>query len=154
MQIHQISNNRKPKKRIGRGGKKGTYSGRGMKGQGSRSGYSRRATFEGGRTTLAASTKKLRGFKQPIKNNKNIVNLHKIDKKFTAGETVNLESLRVKGLIGKNDKEVKVLSDGELTKKINFSNITVSKAAKEKIKKAGGEIKETRQKARLEEKKK
>jgi len=154
MQIHQISNNKKPKKRIGRGGKKGTYSGRGMKGQGSRSGYSRRATFEGGRTTLAASTKKLRGFKQPTKNNKNIVNLQKIDKKFTAGETVNLESLRVRGLIGKNDKEVKVLSDGELTKKINFSNIVVSKAAKEKIKKAGGEIKETHQKARAGENKK
>ncbi|MDD3607572.1 MAG: 50S ribosomal protein L15 [Candidatus Moranbacteria bacterium] len=154
MQIHQIGNNKKLRKRIGRGGKKGTYSGRGIKGQGSRSGYSRRSTFEGGRTTLVALTKKLKGFKRLVKNDKKIINLQKIDKKFTVGETVNLESLRTKGLIGKNDKEVKILSDGELTKKVNFSNMAVSKAAEEKIKKMGGEIKNIHQEVRLEEKKK
>jgi large subunit ribosomal protein L15 len=153
MQIHQISNNKKSRKRIGRGGKKGTYSGRGMKGQGSRSGYSQRSTFEGGRTTLVALTKKLKGSKQLAKNNKRIINLQRIDEKFAVGEVVSLESLREKGLIKKNDKEVKILSDGELTKKINFSNIAISKAAKEKIKKAGGEIKDVYREV-LERKKK
>ncbi len=141
MQIHHIkSNNKKSRKRVGRGGKKGTYSGKGMKGQKSRSGYSRRATFEGGRSSLVAQAKKVRGFKSkkaPVQ----IINLRDIEKKYSAGEVVSMETLKEKGLIKKTYLLVKVLSEGELTKKITLKGVAFSKLTKEKVEQAGGEVK-------------
>jgi large subunit ribosomal protein L15 len=135
MQIHKIKSERnKNRKRVGRGGKKGTYSGKGMKGQKSRSGYSRRATWEGGRTTLIAGTKKNRGFKS--RHNKMLViNLEILDKKFKDGEKITLESLQKNGIIKKISQPVKILSTGEITKKIIVGkNILLSKSAEKKIK--------------------
>ena len=140
MQIHKLQARKlKKKKRVGRGGKKGTYSGKGMKGQKSRSGYSRRATWEGGRTTIIAATKKNKGFKS--RNSKNqIVNLNSLEKKFKEGETVDLTAILKVGLIKKNSIPVKILGVGEISKKINIKGLLASETAKKKIKKAGGTV--------------
>jgi len=138
MQAHQLkTRGRSSKKRVGRGGKKGTYSSRGMKGQKSRSGYSKRATFEGGKSTLVARTKKLRGF---ISRNKDLqtVNLKMIEDKFKTGDVVNPQSLKDKGLINKLTTPVKVLSVGDIKKKLTFKDVLFSKSAKKKIENAGG----------------
>lgn len=146
MQIHQISNNKKTRKRVGRGGKKGTYSGRGMKGQKARAGFSRRATFEGGSTGIVALSKKLRGFKS-INAANQVISLKRINANFQSGDTVDAKSLKAKGLIRDSKIKIKILSDGELDKKINFVGVLASKKALEKIKKAGGEVKEAEKSA-------
>ena len=141
MQIHQLKvNKKKSKKRVGRGGKKGTYCGTGMNGQRSRSGFSRRATFEGGQSTLVEHTKKKRGFKSRAKSNQ-VISLEKIDTVFESGEVVNAESLKAKSLIKDIKIPVKILSDGKLSKKIVFEKVLVSKAAEKKIKESSGEVK-------------
>lgn len=130
----------KTSKRIGRGGKKGTYSGSGMKGQKSRSGYSRRATFEGGRTSLSAKTKKVRGFKA-IKKAFQVVSLAAIDKKFKNGEEVTPQSLKERNLVSKDYVPTKILLGKPFSAKLIFSGVACSKTAAEAIKKSGGEIK-------------
>ncbi len=141
MQVNTLKARKlKTKKRVGRGGVNGTYSGKGMKGQKSRSGYSRRATWEGGRTTLIAATKKNRGFKS--RNAKNqIVNLSILEKKFKDGDTVDLTSLIKAKIVKKVSAPVKILGVGELTKELTIKDVLVSATAKEKITKAGGEVK-------------
>jgi large subunit ribosomal protein L15 len=140
MQIHKIKATKKAtKKRIGRGGKKGTYSGRGMKGQKARSGASQSPTFEGGKTTLVQKTKKLKGFKSL--NKKNLaLNLNILSKKFQDGDKVNLKTLLEKKIIRKTDKLVKILSEGNIEKKLIIEGLKISKTAQEKIEKAGGKI--------------
>lgn len=130
----------KSSKRVGRGGKKGTYSGSGMKGQKSRSGYSRRATFEGGRTALAAKTKKVRGFKS-TKADFQVVSLSAIDKKFKSGEEVSLQTLKERKLISKDYVPTKILFSDGFSKKITVSGLSCSKTSQTAIEKAGGEIK-------------
>jgi large subunit ribosomal protein L15 len=141
MQVHNLSSkNNKKKKRIGRGGKKGTYSGKGMKGQKSRKGFSQRATFEGGMSSLVSRTKKTRGkgFKPKTKNQ--TVNLNILESKFESGDVVDAKSLKAKNLVKNSKDPIKILSDGEFSKKLKFQGILFSKAAKAKIEKAGGEI--------------
>jgi len=138
MQIHQLKiKSRKPKRRIGRGGKKGTYSGRGVKGQKSRSGANINPIFEGGRSTLIEHLPKLRGFKSIHPQNQ-IIGLDKINKIFDEGAVVSPQALREKRIIRKIKVPVKILGNGEITKKITFEKCLVSKSAKEKIEKAGG----------------
>ena len=141
MQINTLKARKlKTRKRVGRGGTNGTYSGKGMKGQKSRSGYSRRSTWEGGRTTLIAATKKNKGFKS--RNTKNqVVSLDILEKKFKDGDTVDLTSLIEAKIIKKVSAPVKILGVGKLTKKLTVKDILVSATAKEKITKAGGEVK-------------
>jgi len=141
MQINKLKARKlKTKKRVGRGGTNGTYSGKGMKGQKSRSGYSRRSTWEGGRTTLIASTKKNKGFKS--RNAKNqVINLDILEKKFKDGAEVDLVSLIKEKIIKKVSAPVKILGVGKLTKKLIVKDVLVSATAKEKITKAGGEVK-------------
>lgn len=134
MQVHELKSNKRPaKKRVGRGGKKGTYSGKGMKGQKARSGFSRRPTFEGGRSSLVAQAKKNRGFNSNRKVNQ-VVNLVDLEKKFEAGEEVNPQTLKEKGLIKKVDQPVKILGEGKLTKKITLKDVLYSKKAGEGVK--------------------
>lgn len=141
MQIHELKvKSSRDTKRIGRGGKKGTYSGRGGKGQSARSGYSQRSTFEGGMSTLIARTKKLRGFKSPHPKNQ-VVNVALIEKHFAVGEEVTPATLAGKKLVRSAFQPVKILSEGELTKKLIFSGVSISKATQAKIEKVGGEIK-------------
>ncbi len=143
MQIHQLSVKiQKPKRRVGRGGKKGTYSGRGMKGQKSRSGAKINPIFEGGRSTLIEHLPKMRGFKSIYPKNQ-IVSLEKIEKYFREEETVSPQILREKRLIRKIKVPVKILGNGKISKKIFIEKCLVSKSAKEKIEKAGGSLRVT-----------
>jgi len=143
MQINTLKVNAKRKRKtIGRGGKKGTYSGRGMKGQKARSGAHIDPLFEGGRSTMIDHMKKKKGFKSG-KPKAFPVTLSKIDKKFKDGEIVNRESLLKAGIIGKLEKKVrvKILGKEAIKKKITVAKeIQVSAGAKEAIEKAGGKI--------------
>lgn len=140
MQIHQLKvKSSKKKQRLGRGGKKGTYSGRGVKGQKSRSGASVNPIFEGGRSTLIEHLPKMRGFKSHKPKNQ-VMGLDLLEKHFADGDIVNPQSLLARKLIAKIKTPVKVLGDGKISKKISVEKCLVSKTAKEKIEKAGGKI--------------
>ena len=123
----------------GNGTGHGTFSGRGCKGQKARTGKNVRVGFEGGQTPLIQRMPKRRGFKsnKPVFQ---VVNLGALEEHFDTGETVSLKTLLAKGLIGKTTS-VKILGDGELTKKLEISKeVKVSKSAKEAIEKAGGKL--------------
>ena len=140
MQIHEIKATKKfTKKRVGRGGKKGTYSGKGMKGQKARSGASQSPTFEGGKTTLVQKTKKLKGFKS-LNKKPLAINLDKLNLKFSDGDKINLKTLKEKKMIRNIKQTVKILSEGSINKKIIIEELAVSKKAQEKIEKAGGKV--------------
>ena len=143
MQLHQLKpiHKKKQKKRIGRGGKRGTYSGRGIKGQKARAG----ARFQPVIRELIKKYPKLRGYKFKSKTSKlAIVNIETLAKKFKEKEKITPEILLTKGLIrrikGKIPK-VKILGRGEIKKPLVIEDCEVSKQAKEKIKKAGGSVK-------------
>lgn len=142
MQLHQIKpDKRKKRKVIGRGGAHGTYATRGIKGQKARSGRGGKTkAFEGTVTPLFRRTPKLRGFKSLSEKNV-VVSLADIEKNFTAGDLVSPKELFLKKVIKSEKLTVKILSDGELKKKVNIEECLVSKAAEKKIKDAGGEIK-------------
>lgn len=131
----------KKRKRVGRGpgSGHGKTSTKGHKGQLARSGGGKGPGFEGGQMPLYRRVPK-RGFQNPFKRVYEIVNLRQIDKYFNENETVTPETLRKKGLV-KGNLPVKILGDGELTKKLNFEAHKFSKNAEEKIKKIGGTIK-------------
>jgi len=143
----------KKTKRVARGGKRGGYSGRGIKGQKSRAGAKIRPAIR----DLMMKFPKQRGrakhvfkslFSKPV-----VLNLKDIEKKFSArggsasgvetGELVNPKTLFAKGLISKKKgalPEVKILGEGEISKKFAFQDVLLSKSARDKIEKAGGTI--------------
>ena len=143
MQIHQLTvKKRKDKKTVGRGGKRGTYSGKGNKGQKARSGASIDPLFEGGRSSLIMRLKKVRGFKA-FSAKKNVVKLETLEKIFKNGDTISMETLVAASLVKKTEAKngAKILATGKITKKLNVSkNILLSKSAKDAIIKAGGAI--------------
>jgi large subunit ribosomal protein L15 len=141
MQANDLkSKNKKDRKRVGRGGKKGTYSGKGMKGQKSRSGFSQRATFEGGKSSLVAHTKKKKGFRS-LSVGTETISLDELEKNFSDGDEVNKKILKEKNIIKSLKSKVKILSDGELKKNLIIGKeILTSKKAEDKIKKAGGKL--------------
>jgi large subunit ribosomal protein L15 len=140
---------RKDRKRVGRGlgSGKGRYSGRGIKGQKSRSGsHAMRAGFEGGQMPLHMRTAKLRGNTSkdampvgPFRTYTQPVNLRDLDR-FDAGEEVTPESLKAKGLIRSIRKDVKLLGVGELSKKLTITVHAASATAREKVEAAGGTL--------------
>jgi len=140
---------RKDRKRVGRGmgSGKGRYSGRGIKGQKSRSGsHAMRAGFEGGQMPLVMRTAKLRGNTSkdampvgPFRTYTQPVNLRDLDR-FEAGEEVTPESLKAKGLIRSIRKDVKLLGVGELSKKLSITVHAASATAREKVEAAGGTL--------------
>jgi len=136
MQIHELKiNKKKGRKRIGRGGRRGTYSGRGMKGQKSRSGAKKDPLFEGGRSSLIDHLKKIRGFKSPYPKKIN-VDLSDLEKNFKTGDVVNFKSLIKSKLVKKSEvkRGIKILGDGKLTKKITIDkDIFLSKSAEKAI---------------------
>ncbi len=130
------------KKRVGRGPGSGTgkTAGKGHKGQNARSGGGVRPGFEGGQMPLYRRIA-ARGFSNyPFKKVYKVINVSEINDKYNDGETVNLDTLVEKRVIKKSDKYVKLLGDGELTKKLEVSLEKVSGSAKEKVEKAGGKI--------------
>ncbi len=129
-------------RRVGRGESSGLgkTSGRGHKGQKSRSGASIRPGFEGGQMPIMRRLPK-KGFSNAqFKTNYAIVNLRDLEVKFNDGDTVNEESLRACGLVKGANDGVKILGDGELSKKLSVDVAKVSGSAKEKIEAAGGSI--------------
>ncbi len=131
MQFHTISPHTKSRKerRIGRGGKRGTYSGRGIKGLGARAG----GKFRPEERDTIKKIPKLRGYRfhsfreQPV-----VVNIALLAKSFAEGETVSPESLLTKGLIRRVNgriPQVKILGTGEFKKKLVFKNVLFSVAA-------------------------
>lgn len=129
-------------KRVGRGTGSGLGStaGRGNKGQQSRSGGKVYVGFEGGQMPLYRRIAQ-RGFSNyPFKKEYAIFNLRDLEAKYADGETVNFESLVMKGLLKKANLPVKILGDGEVTKKLTVAVEKVSASAKAKIEKVGGSV--------------
>jgi large subunit ribosomal protein L15 len=130
------------KKRIvgrGQGSGRGTTAGRGNKGQQSRSGGKTYLGFEGGQMPLYRRLAR-RGFSNhPFKKIFQAVNLKEIEKKFNDGETVDAATLLARGL-AKGSVPVKILGNGEITKKLNLKVAAISASAQEKIEKAGGSV--------------
>lgn len=140
-QLHTISPTKgstSKKKRVGRGlASRGTYSGRGVKGQKARSGSSGHKR-RGLRQTMLA-TPKIRGFKSG-RPNQPVVNLAQLQNQFIDGEMVTPKTLVKKGLVPKGSSQVKLLANGVLSKKLIVKHCSYSKQAGEKITAAGGSI--------------
>ena len=132
----------KKRKILGRGSSSGwgKTAGKGNKGQKARSGGKVYAGFEGGQMPLYRRLAK-RGFSNyPFSRDYVVVNLSLLENKFSDGEIVDNTSLHKKGLLKKVTSMVKILGDGELTKKLSFNVSAVSASAKAKIEKTGGSI--------------
>ena len=132
----------KTKKRLGRGRGSGTgkTSGKGVKGQKARPGHhGARFAFEGGQMPMPRRIPK-RGFKNPNRVEAFPINVATLDKIFDAGATVDIDALRAKGLVPKLVETVKILGEGELTKKLTIKAHRASETAKSKIAAAGGSL--------------
>ena len=143
--LNNIKKIKKPKMRVGRGigSGKGKTSGRGVKGQKSRSGVAIKS-FEGGQMPLYRRLPK-RGFNPVSRENIAILNLEKIqsyiDKKnIKTNEVINSQLLKKLKLINKNSKKLKILGSGEVKEKINIEADLASKSAISKLEKIGGSI--------------
>ena len=144
MKLHELSPNpgsRQRRKRVGRGDSSGLgkTAGRGEKGQKSRTGSKVRPFFEGGQIPLFRRLPK-RGFNQPDHIEYALVNLNILEDNFAAGDVVDVEALRAKKLLGKAEKMIKILANGELTKALTVKAEKFSAAAKAKIEAAGGKV--------------
>jgi len=145
MKLNQLKKTNTLKMRVGRGigSGKGKTSGRGVKGQKSRSGVAIKS-FEGGQMPLYRRLPK-RGFKTINRKNIAIMNLDEIQrfiksKKISVNEALNIKYLKEKKIIKKNFSILKILGKGEIKDKIKITTNLISKSAKLKIEKAGGSI--------------
>jgi len=128
----------KKRKRVGRGDSSGWGGecGRGHKGQRSRSGFKSRPGFEGGQTPLYRRLPKRRGLGNGAVTYNVPINLSQLDHYFNDGDEVNFETLFERKLVNR-DQTYKILSNGELTKKLTIVAHAYSESAKEKIEKSG-----------------
>lgn len=141
---------RRARKRVGRGlgSGKGRYAGRGIKGQKSRAGsHKMRAGFEGGQMPIYMRLGKQRGSTSkdampigPFRTVSQGVNVRDLERVFDAGTEITPELLKAKRLIRSVRVDVKILGQGDLTKKLTVSAHNFSKSAREKIEGAGGSI--------------
>lgn len=133
------------KKRVGRGPGSGLgkTSGRGHKGQKSRSGYSAKIGFEGGQMPLHRRLPK-RGFTNIFKKQWIEISLAKLESSFETGDEITPEILHQRGLIKKAKHDLVILGNGDLSKSLNISAHRFTKAAREKIEKAGGQANEVK----------
>jgi large subunit ribosomal protein L15 len=148
VELHNLRNETRRKKalRVGRGtgAGRGKTCGRGTKGAGARSGYKRRYGTEGGNLPLYRKLP-TRGFTRGrFLKRLDSVNLYALDKRFEEGDVVNKETLHAKGLISSSSNGVKVLAQGELTKKLTIELQAASETAKQKIEAAGATFKEVK----------
>lgn len=139
--VHRGIQKYRKRKRIGRGtgSGHGKTSGRGHKGHKSRSGYSRKPSFQGGAMPMFRRVPK-RGFNNRWAVNVFAVNVSRLNEAFDDGAEVTLKMLAEKDLAKGTFDEVKILGDGELTKKLTVSAHRFSKSAEEKITAAGGTV--------------
>ena len=133
------------KMRVGRGigSGKGKTSGRGVKGQKSRSGVAIKS-FEGGQMPLYRRLPK-RGFNPINKNKVTVLNLDKMqslieNKRINSANQINLETLKKAKIVSKTYNKIKILGSGEIKEKVDLNIDYISKSAVEKLKKAGGTI--------------
>jgi large subunit ribosomal protein L15 len=153
MQLHHLKSqdSAKKSKRVGRGGKRGTYSGHGMKGQKARAGARIRPGFRGGDNPIWKLFPKQRGATKKVEvkhrtfsltNPKSSpVNLSTLHANFKDGETVSVKSLLKRGIVSSSRGGIKILAGGVLGKKLIFSGVEFSAAAKEKALQSGSTIK-------------
>ena len=134
---------KKSRKRVGRGDGSGhgTYSGRGVKGQKSRSGYKRKRGFEGGQLPLVKRLPKKRGFINIFRTEYSVVNLNRLNI-FESGSEITPERLVATGLVKSLKNPVKILSDGDIDHPLSVKAHRFSAAAKAKIEAAGGTVEE------------
>jgi len=140
--LHPNPGATKTKKRLGRGrgSGKGKTSGKGVKGQKARPGHhGARYAFEGGQMPMPRRVPK-RGFKNPFRVEAFPINVATLDKMFDAGATIDLEALRARGLVPKLVECIKILGEGELTKKLTIKAHRASAMAKQKVESVGGTI--------------
>ena len=142
MKLHELSpaeGSKKSVKRIGRGAGsgQGKTAGKGHKGQKARAGRGMRPGFEGGQMPLQRRIPK-RGFNNIFAKEIAAVNVAALDKAFEDGATVTIDALIEKGLIKKALDGVKVLGNGEISKKLTVQVNSFSDSAKQKIEAAGG----------------
>lgn len=145
MQVHDLfpaPGSTKTRKRVGRGNGSGhgSTAGRGDKGQNSRAGGGKGPGFEGGQNPLAMRLPKLPGFKNRNRTEYQVVNVGRLDELFADGDVVDAESLVAKGAVKKAAEPIKVLGDGEITKKLTVKVDKVSAPAKAKVEAAGGAV--------------
>lgn len=139
--MHELTNasrGRKARRRVGRGrgSGMGKTCGRGEKGMGSRAGATKRLGYEGGQMRLFMKIPS-RGFNNArFRKKLDSVNLIQIDRVYQDGETVNLETLREKGLLSGPSHGVKILGTGVLTKKVKIEAAAFSASAKEHLEQA------------------
>ena len=143
MNLHELSpaagsNTKAYRKGRGHGSGNGKTAGRGHKGQWARSGGGVRVGFEGGQMPLVRRLPK-RGFNNIFAKRLEIVNLSALDK-FDDGAVVDAQALLAKGILSKCEYGVKVLGNGQLTKKLTVQASAFSASAKEKIEAAGGKV--------------
>jgi large subunit ribosomal protein L15 len=130
----------KTKKRLGRGRGSGTgkTSGKGVKGQKARPGHhGARLAFEGGQMPMSRRFPK-RGFKNLFRVEAFPINVGLLEQIFESGAVVDVEALRGRGLLPKSAKVIKILANGELTKKLTIKAQRFSESAKQKVEAAGG----------------
>ena len=154
-EVHQGVRKNKKRKRIGRGtgSGHGKTAGRGHKGQGSRAGWGHKPTFQGGAMPLVRRVPK-RGFTNKWALKVVAINVGDLEQTFDAGAEITPELLASSPLLGHRFDEIKILGDGELTKKFTVSAHRFSKSAAEKIEKAGGHVVHLPGRVSVEEKKK
>lgn len=142
MNLHDLSpaeGSKKARKRIGRGpaSGQGKTAGKGHKGQKARSGGGVRPGFEGGQMPLQRRVPK-RGFTNIFRTEYATVNVADLEARFDDGATVDVDAIVASGLIKKTLDGVKVLGNGEITKKLDVKVNAFSETAKAKIEAAGG----------------
>lgn len=138
--LHSLSpalGSRMASRRVGRGGKRGTTSGRGTKGQRARSGGRNKLSSLGMRHVLLQTPQQRGHAFRPVKSFVTI-NVGEWEGKFNAGDTVSLKSLVAKGVLKATSRKLKVLGDGTLTKGFTVKAHAFSQRAKAVIEKAGG----------------
>ncbi|MFO0605169.1 MAG: 50S ribosomal protein L15 [Polyangiales bacterium] len=130
----------KTRKGRGVGSGLGKTAGKGQKGQKARhAGNFSKMAFQGGQTPIQRRLPK-RGFRNPFPTDTVSVNVSSLEKKFEAGATVDFEALVKSGLVDKGATRVKVLGDGDLTRKLTLKVHAISAGAKAKVEAAGGSV--------------
>ena len=145
MKLHELSPaegsvSKAYRKGRGEGSGNGKTAGRGQKGQGSRSGGTKGAGFEGGQTPLAMRLPKLPGFRNPRRIEYTAVNVERLERKFEDGAVIDGAALKAARITKSEFEPVKVLGNGELTKKFTVKVDKVSASAQAKIEAAGGKV--------------
>ncbi len=140
--LRPVPGSRRRRKRVGRGNAsgKGTYSGRGLKGQRSRAGRDYNSVFEGGAMSMMRTLPRRKGFKAPFRVETQAINVVDLDRRFGDGDTVEAEALVAVGLLRRATQRFKVLAGGEIATALHLRVERISPAAQAKIVAVGGSV--------------